>query len=104
MVFSEVMGDQSQEKRLVQRVPATMSALLAIPEEEVQVREVQANDVDLMVSAAGRTFAVEVVGVSSAGVVATRAERAAKSAKATDTHATPVLAVPFMGESGKQAL
>jgi len=108
------MGGQSEEKRIFQvvvngrsqlthLVPATMSALLAIPEEAVQIHEVEMNGVDLMLSAAGRTFAVEVVATSAVGVVATHAQRAANAAKATRKRATPVLAVPFMGESGKQA-
>jgi len=61
------------------------------------------NGTDLVVSAAGRTFAVEVAGAAAAGPVATRAERAAAAAKAIRRRAIPVVAVPFMGDSGRQA-
>jgi hypothetical protein len=80
-----------------------MSALLAVPEDMVHVHVPDSNGIDLVVSAAGRTFAVEVVGASAAGPVATCAERAAMAAKAIRKRAVPVVAVPFMGDSGKQA-
>jgi hypothetical protein len=97
------MDDRAEEKRLVSRVPAALSALLAVPEEEVQVRAPSSNSTDLVVLTAGQTFAVEVVGASAAGTVAAHAERAAQAAKAIRKRAIPLVAVPFMGDSGKQA-
>lgn len=97
------MGARAEEKRLVSRVPAALSALLAVPEEEVQVRAPGSNSTDLVVLTAGQTFAVEVVGASAAGTVAAHAERAAQAAKTIRKPAFPLVAVPFMGEAGKQA-
>jgi hypothetical protein len=55
------------------------------------------------VSAAGHTFVVEVVSAASAGLVASHAEQVALFAKELRRRAIPVVAVPFMGDSGKQA-
>lgn len=97
------MGARSDEKRLVSMVPATLAALLDVPEGEVHVRAQGSSGSDLVASAAGQTFAVEVSRASAAGPVAAHAERAAEAANALSERATPVVAVPFMGESGKQA-
>jgi hypothetical protein len=97
------MGARTEEGRLVSRVPAALSALLEVPEEEVQVRALSSKDADLVVSAAGQTFAVEVVGAAAAGTVAARAERAARAARAIRKRVIPLVVVPFMGDSGKQA-
>ncbi len=96
------MGARTDEKRLVSLVPATLAALLDVPEGEVDVRH-GSNGCDLVASAAGLTFAVEVTRASSAGPVAACAERAAEAASVLGARAIPVVAVPFMGESGKQA-
>ena len=97
------MGARAEERRLVSQVPAALAALLAVPEEEVQVRAPSSNSTDLVVSAAGQTFAVEVLGASAAGTVAAHAERAAQAARAMLKPAIPLVAVRFMGNSGKQA-
>ena len=98
------MAAHAKKNPLVSMVPATLSALLAVPEKEVQVRRVPgSNGPDLVVSAAAQTFAVEVLGASVAGKVAARAEHAREAARAIRKRAIPVVAVPFMGDSGKQA-
>ena len=84
-------------------VPATLAALLDVPEAEVHVRAKGSNGCALVASVAGQTFAVEVSRASAAGPVAAHAERAAEAATALGERAIPVVAVPFMGESGKQA-
>lgn len=94
---------RSDEKRLRSMVPATLAALLDVPEGEVHVREHGPNGSDIVASAAGQTFTVEVLRVSAAGPVPARAERAAEAAKALHGRAIPLVAVPFMGESGKRA-
>jgi hypothetical protein len=103
VLFSKGMGARSEEKRLVSRVPATLAALLAVPEGKVQALAPDSNGAALVVTAAGQTFAVEVVDASAAGPVAAHAKRAADAAKAIRKRAIPVVAVPFMGDSGKQA-
>jgi len=75
---------------------------LGIPEAEVQLRREATDDVDVLVAAAGHTFAVEVKGRSSAGPVAAGADRAVGAAKAARRRAIPVVAVPYMGDSGKR--
>lgn len=96
------MGARTDEKRLVSLVPATLAALLDVPEGEVEVRH-GSDGCDLVASAAGLTFAVEVTRASAAGPVAAHAERATEAATALGQRAIPVVAVPFMGESGKRA-
>jgi hypothetical protein len=97
------MAAHVKEKRLVSMVPATLSALLAVPEKEVQGRVPGSNGPDLVLSAAGQTFAVEVLGASVAGQVANRAASATKAARTIHRRAIPIVAVPFMGAAGKRA-
>ncbi len=97
------MTARSDKKRLVSMVPATLAALLDVPEGEVHVRDQGSSGCDLVASAAGQSFAVEVSRASAAGPVAAHAERAAEVATALSERAIPVVAVPFMGQSGKQA-
>jgi len=97
------MRARTKEKRLVSMVPATLSALLAVPEKEVLARESGPNGPDLLLSVAGKTFAVEVLNTSTAGQVVARAERATKAARTIHGRALPMVAVPFMGDAGKQA-
>ncbi len=98
------MAAHAKKRPLVSMVPTTLSALLAVPEKEVQVRRVpSSNSPDLVVSAAGQTFAVEISSASVAGQVAVHAERVRDAARAIRKRAIPVVAVPFMGDSGKQA-
>lgn len=96
------MGARTDEKRLVSLVPATLAALLDVPDGEVDVRH-GSNGRDLVASVVGLTFAVDVSRASAAGPVAAHAERAVEAATALGERTIPVVAVPFMGESGKQA-
>lgn len=97
------MGSQPDERHLISRGPATLLDLLAVHEEDIEIHVGTDSGADLLIVAAGQTFAVEVIGTSSAGTVAAHAERVAKIAKAIRKRAIPVVAVPFMGTSGKQA-
>jgi len=97
------MGIRSDEKRLVSMVPVTLAALLDVPEREVLVRGRGSDGCDLVATAAGQTFTVEVSRASAAGPIASRAEQAIKTATTLGERAIPVVAVPFMGESGKRA-
>ena len=80
-----------------------MAGLLALAQDQIQVEMGAAGDVDAVVKAAGQTFAVELTEAASAGPVAAHAERAANAAKALRKRAIPVVAVPYMGPSGKDA-
>jgi hypothetical protein len=87
------------------RAPAMLSELLDVPEEDIEVEEEPGPDrgFDLLVSAVGQTFVVQVKGASSPGLIAPTIEHMAAAAKALRKRAIPVLAVPFMSPSGKQA-
>jgi len=80
-----------------------MAGLLAVPRDQVRVEMRSSGDVDAVVTAVGQTFAVELTEAASAGPVAIHAERAAGAAKALRKRAIPVVAVPYMGPSGKDA-
>jgi len=80
-----------------------MAGLLALAQDQIQVEMGAAGGVDAVVKAAGQTFAVELTEAASAGPVAVHAERAANAAKALRKRAIPVVAVPYMGPSGKDA-
>ena len=79
-----------------------MAGVLAVPREQVKVETHSSGDVHAVVRAAGLTFAVELTEAASAGPVAIHAERAARAARAVRKHIIPVVAVPYMGPSGKE--
>lgn len=97
------MSDRDEQQRLVSRVQAALSVLLAVPEDEVRVRTPASDTTHLVVSTAGKTFAVQVVAASAAGILTFHAERAAQAAKSLGKRSIPLLAVPFMGDAGRQA-
>lgn len=106
MVFSKAMPATVDRNLLISFVPKVLSELLAIPEERLEARKTPGGDADLVLAGAGQTFVVVVLGAPGAGQVAVQAERGAAAARATRAdrgRAIPVLAVPFMGEAGKQA-
>ena len=80
-----------------------MAGLLAVPQDQVKLKMSSSGDGDVVVTAVGQTFAVELTEAASAGPVAIHAERAAGAAKALRKRAIPVVAVPYMGPSGKDA-
>lgn len=80
-----------------------MAGLLAVPQDQVKLEMSSSGDVDVAVTAVGQTFVVELTEAASAGPVAIHAERAAGAAKALRKRAIPVVAVPYMGPSGKDA-
>ncbi len=80
-----------------------MAGLLAMAWDEVHVETGAAVGAGAVVKAEGWTFAVELTEAASAGPVAVHAERAANAAKALRKRAIPVVAVPFMGPSGKDS-
>jgi hypothetical protein len=97
------MGASAADSRLMSRLPEVMAGLLAVPRDQVKVEMSSSGDVDAVVTALGQTFAVELTEAASAGPVAVHAARAAGAAKALRKRAIPVVAVPYMGPSGKDA-
>lgn len=97
------MGVASTESSFISRLPEAMAGLLAVPQDQIQVEVGTSGGVDAVITAVGQTFAVEVTEAASAGPVNAHAERAARAAKALRKRAIPLVAVPFMGPSGKDA-
>jgi hypothetical protein len=96
------MGKRHDDLRLASKVPDALAALLDVPRREVQVRG-GASGVDLVLSAAGHTFTMAVSAAPTAGPVFERAQQATLAAKGLPEGAIPLVAVPFMRDSGKQA-
>jgi hypothetical protein len=90
-------------KDLTSRLPETMASLLAVSQDQIQVETGAAGEVDAVVTAAGQTFAVELTAAAAAGPVTAHAERAASAAKDLRKRTIPIVAVPYMGQSGKDA-
>ncbi len=88
------------EKQLVAEVPAALASLLDVPQGDVKVHA--GNEPDLLVSAAGHTFVIEVLGVASPGVLAARASHVAATARRQGRKVVPLLVVPFMGDAGRR--
>jgi hypothetical protein len=97
------MSSRFSENILISGLPAAMASLLAVDQDQIQVEMGARGDVDAVVKAAGQTFAVELTEAASAGPVAVHAERAANAAKTVRKRAIPLVAVPYMGPSGKDA-
>jgi hypothetical protein len=97
------MGVLPSGKQSLTEVPAAFAALLGVPDDEVEVRHEDAAGADLVLSAAGQTFVVEVLGSAAVGSVAARAERVVEVAKKLRRRVIPLVVVPFMSEAGRQA-
>jgi hypothetical protein len=99
------MDARTTEKQLRAEVPAAIARLLDVAEHDVKVEARPGPDVgvDLFVKAAGHTFAVEVLGAASPGVVANHARSIASVPQRLRRKVTPVLAVPYMTDAGRHA-
>lgn len=95
------MGESNTVSSLISRLPEAMAGLLSLPQDQIQVEIGAAGDVDAVVKAAGQTSAVELTKTASAGPVPVHAQRATDAANALRKRAIPVVAVPYMGPSGK---
>jgi hypothetical protein len=87
-------------KQLAAEVPAVLASLLAVSPEEVEVQS-EAEPI-LLVSAAGQSFAVEVLAAASPGALAAHAPQVAAAARRLRRRAVPLLVVPFMGDAGRR--
>jgi hypothetical protein len=94
------MAVRSTEKQLVAEVPAALESLLDVPHEDVKVEA--GSEADLLVSAAGHSFVVEVLGAASPGALAAHASQVTAAARRQGRKAVPVLVVPFMGDAGRR--
>ena len=97
------MGHQTKDQRLRAEVPAALAGLLEVPMAKVKTRGRSASGEDLVLSLAGLTFVVEWTALPTAGPVAARAEKAAQRARAFAKGAIPLVVVPYMSASGRDA-
>ncbi|MCZ2135319.1 MAG: MarR family transcriptional regulator [Burkholderiales bacterium] len=94
------MTVRTAEKQLVVEVPAVLASLLDVPHEDVKVEA--GSNTDLLLSAAGHAFVVEVLGAASPGALAARASQVAAAARRQGRKAVPLLVVPFMSNVGRR--
>jgi hypothetical protein len=94
------MAVRPKEKQLVTEVPAALASLLDVPQEDVKVEA--GSEVDLIVSAAGHSFVVEVLGAASPGALAAHASQLTAAARRQGRKAVPLLVMPFMSDAGRR--
>ncbi|MBN2192202.1 MAG: MarR family transcriptional regulator [Polyangiaceae bacterium] len=94
------MAVRPTEKQLAAEVPAALASLLDVPQEDVEVAA--GSEADLLVSAAGHSFVVEVLGAASPGALAAHASQVAAAARRQRRKAVPLVVVPFMGDAGRR--
>lgn len=94
------MAVRPTKKQLVAEVTAALARLLDVPQEDVVVQA--GAEADLLVSAAGYSFVVEVLGGASPGALSTHASQAAAAARRQRRKAVPLLVVPFMSDAGRR--
>jgi hypothetical protein len=94
------MAVRPTEKQLAREVPAALASLLAVRQEDVRVEA--GSEADLLVSAAGHSFVVEVLGAASPGALAAHASQVAAAARRQGRKAVPLLVVSFMGDAGRR--
>jgi hypothetical protein len=102
------MGAPIAKKSLRAELLAALAALLHVPVGKVVARSVGGGEAepDLVLSAAGHTFAVQWIASPTPGPVAAGAEEAARMAKSIARRAIPpvvVVVVPFLSEAGRRA-
>lgn len=96
------MGARSSQQ-LVREVPTVLAVLLDVPKAEVHLDKGGAPEADLVVRAGAHAFVVDVLEAAAPGPVAAHAERVVSAARKLRRKATPLLAVPYMTEAGRQA-
>ena len=89
-------------RQLRAAVPAALAVLLDVPVGDVLVQRGTGAALDLLVTAAGHAFAVEVLGNASPGALAAQAAQVVSAARRQRRKAVPLLAVPFMSEAGRR--
>jgi hypothetical protein len=96
------MAGRPIEKQLLREAPAALARLLDVPEQALKVHKGAEPPFDLLVSAAGHTFAVDVLSTVSLGTLDTHAVQAGAAVRGRRRKALPVLAVPFMSDAGRE--
>jgi hypothetical protein len=95
------MSARRVQKQMAAEV-AALAGLLGVPAEDIEVRKGASPDLDLLVSVAGHSFVVDVLGGASPGVLAKHTAQLAAAAGRQRRKTIPVVAVPFMNEVGRR--
>jgi len=91
------------EKQAIAQIVKALSDLVNVSLDDVGVfREPRAPNADAVVKAGPFTFVVEWKGSNNAGSVAIAVEQVRKYARQLSKKAIPLVAVPFMGEVGRE--
>jgi len=90
------------EDRLAAKVPETLASLLGIDSAGMTIQRAGRAGIDFVLSAAGRVFVVEFKRSTSAAAVAAAARRLRDEAGQHPLDVVPLLAVPYMGDVGRQ--
>ena len=90
------------EKQLAAQVPDALASLLDILPEKVKLLGRKDAAFDLLVNAAGHTFAVEALASPSPGTLATRTSQLAAAARGQRRKLVPLVVVPFMSAAGRR--
>lgn len=100
--------NRALSQQLEQEVPKRLAELLAVPPRQVKVerqpaaRDGQGGDVDLIAHVGGFIFVVECKTKGEAASAAMAARQVREYAQHLRKKAIPLVAVPFMGEVGRQ--
>jgi hypothetical protein len=95
------MGSRSEPGRLAVKVPETLAGLLGVSLADLEVRAGDPSGADFVITF-GRTFVVEFNKSTSAAPIAAAAKKVQALAQRVRRRAVPLVAVPYMGEVGRQ--
>jgi hypothetical protein len=96
------MNSRSKHDRLSEKIPEILAGLLGVGPDDVEVRPDLPAGADFLISAAGLDFVVEFNMSISAALVAAAMKKVSERAGQIHEGAVPLLAVPFMGETGRR--
>jgi hypothetical protein len=93
------MANRITERQMVEQAPAALASLLGLAASSVTVHA--AAETDVLASAAGYHFAVEVLTGAAPGALAAKASAVVAAAQHRRRKTVPLLLVPFMSEVGR---
>jgi hypothetical protein len=95
------MGSREHD-RLAVKVSETLAGLLGVGLGDLELRREDSSGADLVISAAGMTFVVEVKATTSASVIARATQQVQQYTSRIRRRTVPLVVVPFMGEVGRK--
>jgi hypothetical protein len=90
------------EDRLAAKVPETLALLLGIAHSDARIQRIRPTDTMYLLPLANREFLVDFRKSTSSAAIAAAARRLREQATRRSSEVVPVLAVPFMGDVGRQ--